>query len=298
MKLQQLRVFLSVIERGSLHAAARALGLTQPAVTITIRELEKALGVPLVVRSVNGVAPTEYGILFQRRARMLVNDVRQIHEELSAMLNGTGGEVSVSVSSAVAYTLLPQAFIQFRAENPDTSVTLRELPLPSALRALHDGDTDFAVVTGIADTKWPDFVEWRKIMSVPLVVVARQGHPLAQTRSISKLRAVEWILPCELGDDMDRRFSAHFDSLGVSAPNRIMRCQALTPCVALLAQTDMIGVATHPTLELEMKRRKIRELKIRESFPDIDVYVVQRRERPLTSAASRFLSCVEEAATR
>jgi len=47
-----------------------------------------------------------------------------------------------------------------------------------------------------------------------------------------------------------------------------------------------------------MKRRRIRELKIQESLPDMDVYVVQRRERTLSSAASRFLSCVEEAATR
>jgi LysR family transcriptional regulator of abg operon len=91
MKLRQLRVFLSVAEEGSLHGAARALCLTQPAVTVTIRELERTLGVPLVVRSVNGVALTEYGVLFQRRARMLVNDVRHIHEELSAMLNGAGG---------------------------------------------------------------------------------------------------------------------------------------------------------------------------------------------------------------
>jgi LysR family transcriptional regulator, regulator of abg operon len=298
MKLRQLQVFLSVAEQGSLHGAARALCLTQPAVTVTIRELESTLGVPLIVRSVNGAALTEYGVLFQRRARMLVNDVRHIHEELSAMLNGAGGEVAVSVSSAVACALLPEAFTQFRAQNPDTSVTVRELPLPAALRALRDGDTDFAVVTGTANTQWSDFVERRKIMSVPLLVVARQGHPLAQARSMSKLHGAEWLLPCEPGDDIDKGFTAYFHSLGLSAPSRIMRCQALAPSIALISKTDMICLATQPTFQLEMKRRRIRELKIHESLPDMDVYVVQRRERPLTSAASRFLSCVEEAAMR
>jgi DNA-binding transcriptional LysR family regulator len=296
MKLRQLRVFLSVAEQGSLHGAARALRLTQPAVTVTIRELERTLGVPLVVRSVNGVALTEYGVVFQRRARMLVNDVRHIHEELSTMLNGAGGEVAVSVSSAVACALLPQAFGQFRAQNPDTSVTVRELALPAALHALRDGDTDFAVITAVADTQWPDFVECRKIMSMPLLVVARQGHPLAQARSMSMLHTAEWLVPCEPGDQIDKGFSAYFHSLGLSAPSRIMRCQALAPSVALIAKTDVICVATLPTFELEMKRRRIRELKISESFPDMDVYVVQRRERPLTSAASRFLACIEEAA--
>jgi LysR family transcriptional regulator of abg operon len=214
------------------------------------------------------------------------------------MLNGAGGEVAVSVSSAVACALLPEAFAQFREQKPDTSVTVRELPLPAALRALRDGDTDFAVATGTAETQWYDFVEQRKIMSVPLLVVARQGHPLAQARSISKLHGAEWLLPCEPGDDIDKGFSASFHSLGLSAPSRIMRCQALAPSVALVAKTDVICVATQQTFQLEMKRRRIRELKIQESLPDMDVYVVQRRERTLSSAASRFHSCVEEAATR
>jgi DNA-binding transcriptional LysR family regulator len=166
------------------------------------------------------------------------------------------------------------------------------------LHALRDGDTDFAVITAVADTQWPDFVERRKIMSMPLLVVARQGHPLAQARSMSMLHAAEWLVPCEPGDEIDKGFSAYFHSLGLSAPSRIMRCQALAPSVALIAKTDVICVATQPTFELEMKRRRIRELKIHETFPDLDVYVVQRRERPLTSAASRFLACLEEAAAR
>ncbi len=65
MKLHQLQVFLSVVEQGSLHGAARALNLSPPAITVTIRELEKLLGVPLITRSVNGVKLTEYGALFR-----------------------------------------------------------------------------------------------------------------------------------------------------------------------------------------------------------------------------------------
>lgn len=234
----------------------------------------------------------------RRRARMLVNDVWHIQEELAAMLNGAGGDVAVSVSSAVVCAFLPQAFTQFRAQNPDMSVTVRELSLPAALDALRNGATDFAVATGIADTQWPDFVERRKIMSMPLLDVARQGHPLAQVRSVSKLHGAEWLLPCEPGDDIDKAFSSYFHSLGLPAPSRITRCQALALTVALIAKTDVICVATQPTFQFEMKRRRIRELKLHESPSDIDVYVVQRRERPLTSAASRFLSCVEEAAMR
>jgi hypothetical protein len=63
----------------------------------------------------------------------------------------------------------------------------------------------------------------------------------------------------------------------------------LAPSVALIAKTDVICVATQPTFEREMKRRRIHELKIHESLPDMEVYVVQRRERPLTSAASRLV---------
>ncbi|SMG58568.1 LysR family transcriptional regulator [Paraburkholderia susongensis] len=298
MKLHQLQVFLSVVEQGSLHGAARALKLSPPAITVTMRELEKLLGVPLVTRSVNGVKLTEYGALFQRRARLLVSDMRRTQDELIAMRDSRGGQVSITVSSVVAGALAPQAFAAFRGSMPNTSVVFRESPLPAALNALHDGETDFAVVNCVPGTQWPDFVEQKSILSIPLFAVSRQGHPLARVRTLKRLLESEWLLPCEPGDDVDKAFARYFGQQGLPVPQRILRCQSLFPTIMLLKTTDLIGIVTEPTFRLEMAHHKITALHVAEAFPDTTVSTVVRRDRPLTSAAQRFLCCFEDVAKR
>lgn len=296
MKLHQLQVFLSVVEQGSLHGAARALSLSPPAITVTIRELEKQLGVPLVTRSVNGVKLTEYGTVFQRRARLLVSDMRRTQEELLAMRESRGGQVSITVSSVVAGALAPQAFVAFRKSMPNTSVVFRESPPPAALNALQNGETDFAVVNCAPGTQWPEFAEQKNILSMPLFAVARQGHPLARVRTLKRLLESEWLLPCEPGDDVDKTFVRYFEQLGLTAPQRILRCQSFFPTIMLLKATDVIGIVTEPTFRLEMAQHRISALRVGEVFPDTIVSTVVRRDRPLTSAAQRFLSCFEHVA--
>jgi len=296
MKHHQLQVFLTVVEQGSLHGAARALGQSQPAVTFTVRELEKMLGVPLLVRSVAGVRLTEYGEAFRVRARQIVEDMRRAREDLLAMRDGAGGQVSATVSSAVARAFIPEAFAAFRREDGKTSVSFREASLSSALNALRDGQTDFAVVNNVPGMRWPDFAEHRALLPMRLLVAARRGHPLARSRSLARLREAEWLLASEPGDDFDHSFAQFFAAQGLEAPERILRCQSLAPTVALLKTTDVLALVTEPTFALELRQQPVSVVRLREALPEIVASIVVRRDRPLTLAAARLLSCMEAVA--
>jgi LysR family transcriptional regulator, regulator of abg operon len=296
LKLNQLRVFLTVAEQGGLHAAARALRLSQPAITVTIRELEKQLGVPLIVRSVNGVKLTEYGVVFEQRARQLVGDMLRTQDELHAMRERTGGNVSMAVSSVVAGTLIPPAFAEFRAQTPDASVAFREMPMPVAFNALRDGQTDFAVLNYMPGVRFPDFLEHEDILTMPIHPVVRQGHPLARVRTLARLLDAEWLLPSDPGDDIDRLFPQFFKEQGLTPPTRILRCQSLLPTMMLLKTTDLIGIATESTLKLEMRHHGISAIRVPEGFPETIIATVVRRGHPLTSAAQAFLDCIKGAA--
>lgn len=296
MKPQQLQVFLSVVEQGSLHGAARALGLSQPAVTFTLRELEKSLGVPLLLRSVSGVRLTEYGEAFLVRARLLVEDMRRAREDLIAMRDGAGGHVTATVSSAVARAMIPQAFAAFRRADAKTTVSFREAALSQALQALRDGQTDFAVVNSVPGMRWPDYAQHRTLLPMRLLVAARRGHPLARVRTLARLQEAEWLLASEPGDDFDRGFARFFADNGLAAPERILRCQSLAPTVALLKTTDVVALVTEPTFALELRQQPIVAIGVRETLPEIEAGIVVRRDRPLTSAAARLLACMEAAA--
>ena len=84
MKPNQLLAFVAVVEQMSIRGAARTLGISQPAVTKIVRELEREVGAPLVERSVKGVRLTPYGEAFAPRARLLLSDMRRARDEISA----------------------------------------------------------------------------------------------------------------------------------------------------------------------------------------------------------------------
>ena len=95
MKLNALRDFLTVAERGGLRAAARQLGLPQPALTRSIQELEKELGVPLFERSAKGVTLTPMGSAFLRRANAVRSELQKAKDEIDQLRGQTHGSLRV-----------------------------------------------------------------------------------------------------------------------------------------------------------------------------------------------------------
>lgn len=145
MKISQLRSFLSVTEHGSIRGAARALGITQPAVTQAMRELEASLDVPLLQRGASGVELTVYGKSLARRANLIHREIEQALAEINQLRDGSTGLVAVAISTAVALQLLPAAFASFRAKYPMVELRLNEASIPHTLPRLLDGSVDFMV---------------------------------------------------------------------------------------------------------------------------------------------------------
>ena len=99
MKTNAIRDFLTIVERGSLRAAARQLEVTQPAMTRSIQELERELGVVLFERKGTGVQLTPMGSVFLRRASAVRNELRLAQEELDQLRGETHGRLTVALSS-------------------------------------------------------------------------------------------------------------------------------------------------------------------------------------------------------
>ena len=99
MKFNALRDFLAVAERGSLRAAARQLGSAQPALSHSIQELEKELGVVLFERRSTGVVLTEMGQVFHKRATSVFHELRRAQQELDQLRGEVDGQLTLALSS-------------------------------------------------------------------------------------------------------------------------------------------------------------------------------------------------------
>lgn len=121
MKLNHIRDVIAVAERGSLRSAARHLGIAQPAITRSIRELEHELDATLFVRHVNGVALTPMGEAFLRRATAIQLELERTKDEIQQLMGVKTGIVAVGLSTAAHIALLPRVLKPFGKSVPKCS---------------------------------------------------------------------------------------------------------------------------------------------------------------------------------
>jgi DNA-binding transcriptional LysR family regulator len=295
MKPRQLQAFVAVTEQASIRGAARVLGLSQPAVTKAVHELEREMGAPLVERSVTGVRLTGYGAAFAPRARLLLADMQRARDEIAQIRDGVSGRVAVAVSTSFALSVLPAAFKDFHAQSPAVDVQISEAVLPAMLARLRDGQLDFAVAhvpPGVLDDAFTATV----LFPVQLVLGARSRHPLRRSKSLHQLQAAEWVLPS--AGDTNPSLEAQFFALwGLALPARVIRSQSVTVALGLVGQMDLIGLFVEPLVQLAFKRHGIRRIEIEETLPTLNVCVLQRSGQRLTPAAQQLVECMRRAAT-
>lgn len=288
MKLQQLRAFVAVAEHRSIRAAARALFVSQPAVTRTMRELEADLDVPLLRRSVAGVELTEAGLAFQSRAQLILEELRRARDELAYMKAGGNGRVTAALTSTIGLTLLPDALKAFGRRMPQAQVGITEDAPTVALEKLKNGTLDF-VVANTLEGSLPDDFSQQPLFLMQLVVSARSGHPMAAARSLRELQEQEWVVP-SLNRDF---FSRLFISQGLEVPPRMLACESFAIALHLLGKMDLLGLFSSAVIEQELLPRGLQALHLRERLPPVEVSIVTLRQGRLTPAAQCLVECLQ-----
>ena len=197
MDPRRVLLFRTVARTGSLSAAARALTMTQPAVSQQLRHLEREVGTPLLLRGPRGITLTEAGSLLLARADAVASQLHMADEELSSVANLREGRVRLVAFPSAAAVLVPDALQELGARHPGLEVTMVEAEPPEAWTSVREGEADVALVFGY-DGPPPDDGElaWIPLAVEPLRLVLPPGHP-GPGRRRSRLADEAWIAGCE-----------------------------------------------------------------------------------------------------
>ncbi|CAB3672048.1 LysR family transcriptional regulator [Achromobacter piechaudii] len=292
MNLRQLRAFVLIAEHGSIRAAARALFVTQPAATRSLRELEQSVGAELVRRSARGIELTSYGDALYKRAVVILQEARRAHEEIGQMRDGEGGTLNLAVSSA-ALTVLPAALAAFRARMPRVAVAFNEVAPPFSHEQLESGRYDFLVQTEY-DGDIDDGFARTTLFTLPLAVGARAGHPLRHACSLAELHDALWLLPGNIQAPtnlLSLAFAAH----QLPAPRDVIPCQSIAVALAIIADSDALGIFVRNLFEHRLLPRGLRRVALAHELPAARVSILTRADSPPTPAARCFIDCLRDA---
>lgn len=283
MKLTHLRDVTAVAESGSLRAAARRLGVTQPAITRSIREIERELGVALFERRPKGVVLTPMGEVFLKRAVSVMGEVRRAREEIDQARGLSTGQVVVALSSAAQIALLPHALAAFRKRYPEVVLSIRAGLFPAIEGPLKDGELDLYVgpLPELAPAK--DFIV-EKLFDNTRVIMGRHGHPLAGAKSLAELTGARWISTAVTVDSR-AEFGPLFERYGLPEPVVEMHVESgIAPTLAA-ASTDLLIMVPEQWLGFAYAPQMLTPFQVQEPLPAAPICMVSRARLPLTPAA-------------
>ena len=185
-RVRQLRVFCTAAHLGSITRAAEDLELTQPAVSLQIRELEHELGAELFEREHTGVVLTPAGERLEALACPMVDSVDALFVDFTGTLDAVHSTtVRLAVSSAGAAFVLPPYIKRFRDRHPDTMVRLDTVSIREGVRRLLDERVDLALGPRDIDIDIDGRLDYREILTYERVLITALDHPLAGRASVT-----------------------------------------------------------------------------------------------------------------
>lgn len=182
ISLRQLRTLLAIQKHGKISAAARALGLTSPAVSLQLQQLEQEMGCQLFLRTKSGSQPTEIGEIAIQTAHRLINELTSFEETVQAHKGVAAGTIRLGVVSTGKY-FAPRVIAAFTAVHPGISMTLVAANRSEIIQKLHDHEIDIALM-GRPPTTFK--VHATLFGDHPLVFIASPDHPLVGKLDISR----------------------------------------------------------------------------------------------------------------
>ena len=284
IKFHQIRAFVEVARQGSIRGASRAMNLSQPALTKSIKELEEGMAAQLFVRRSKGVALTECGESFYQHANLILEELRAAQDDIRQRQGLLGGQINIGMGASIARTLMPAVITRFHEQHPLVKVRIMEGQLVSMINELRQGELDFTINTYYQGPFDHEFT-FEKLFEKPFAVFCREGHPAVGVKSINELLHYNWTMPTPRGSYYKQLEDVF--KYRSQIPRIDVVCETFSSCISLVAQSDFLSILPQELGCDPLLAHRLVMLPIEEPLPKAAYYLIQRRDSrqtPLTSS--------------
>ena len=291
---RQLQLFLALAEHGSITAAARACHVTQPTVSMQLRDLTEAVGLPLYEQLGKRLHLTDAGHALVKAARSMSAEWSAFEQKIAALKGMTQGRLGVSVVSTAKY-FVPAMLGTFCASHPEIDIALQVLNRDGVVARLRENRDDLYIMSiPPADIE----LEQKLLLPNPLVVVAPRSHRLAGKRSVSlaSLASERFILR-ERGSGTRMACDAHFAALQFQ-PNVRLELGSNEAIKQSVAAGLGLAVLSRHALLTDAATESVAVLNVRGYPVHSNWFVLYPKGKQLSPIAAEFLSHLHAAAAR
>jgi DNA-binding transcriptional LysR family regulator len=282
MDLSLLRSLTAVADAGAITEAASRLGITQPALTRRIQQLEAEFGAELLNRSRKGAQLTEVGRLVEREARVLIDRYDSLKREVASQRTVEGGTVRIGGGATAVSFVLPDAIASFQRDFPLMHFHVKEASSSEVASDVADGRLELGLVTQPVRTAG---LEITPLVEDAIVLVAAADHPLARARSVpvTSLDGRNFV-GFEGGSAIRQIVDASLREAGV-AINVVMELRSIPAILRMVTTTGNLAFVSQLGLQ---GQELVREIEVAGLSVTRRLGLAWRKGFELSPAAGRF----------
>ena len=289
LNLRKIRSFVAVAELGSFRRASEALHLSAPALSSQVRELEQALGVPLLHRTTRNVGLTPEGERFLVRARKLMEDINSIVMEFKDEADLVHGRVVVACVPTLVSTLLPQTIAAFKEPYPGIAVQVLDVAAAEMVERVGACEADLGI--GPLTENNNDF-DFKLLARDPFVAVLSVDHPLANRKKIRLAELTEHpFIGFRTGNSVHAALEKAFTSIGHQL-NPVFELQHHYSLGGMVQAG--LGITALPSMAVPLLNfPNLTSVPIVDPVVIREIGIIQRKGGGTSPAAAQFLRTLE-----
>jgi LysR family transcriptional regulator of gallate degradation len=292
---RRVRAFVALAEQHHMPSVAESLGITQPAVSIAVRQMEDSIGVALFERTARGMIPTSAGAALALRLKRALAEIRHAVSDIAALRGITQGTVTVGALPLGRTRLLPESIASVVAQYPGLRIATMEGTFEALAAGLRAGDLDF-ILGALRPTTFASDLHGEPLAEDQLAIVLRRGHPWAMRKRLrhDELTRARWILP-RAHTPNRTLFERALERRGVPPPDVVVETSDLAVLRGVLLNSDLLTAISPRQLYYELAAALLTRLPM--PLPDTRRIIgVTRRTDSLDSPGAKIL--IEEIARR
>jgi DNA-binding transcriptional LysR family regulator len=289
MKLHDLRILMTVAQAGSMNKAAVFLNITQSAVSRSIAELERTVGVRLLDRTARGVEPTEYGRAMLECGVAIFDDLRQSAKKIEFLSDPAAGEVRIGCQTTLAASFVSTVVDAVARRYPRIMFHLLVADVETLHRELTDRNVDLLITREFRPLT-DERLSFELLFDDPLFVVAGARNPWVRRRRIvlTELLNEAWTLPPPETAFGSAAMEA-FRSWGLDYPRPTVVTTPLDVRMSLLATGHFLTIFAASALRFSIRRPELKVLAVELPMASVPTGIVTLKNRTLSPVAQLFV---------
>ncbi|WP_296558513.1 pca operon transcription factor PcaQ [Pigmentiphaga sp.] len=298
IKLRHLQCLVAIAAHRHMGQAADALGISQPAISKTLAELEDVVQAQLVIRSKRGVGLTEKGQVLLGYAGSSLRTLREGLDHVSSTVRDDVAVIAIGTLPTVAPTIGPQAASLFKRQWPSVRLSVHTGVNAGLLALLKQGELDL-VLGRVAEPSEMLGLSYEHLYEEPVVVVARPGHPLASAHRVEpeEIAACGMVVPLP-GTAIRHTIDSYMVRHGVGVGREAIETLSDAFARSYVAHTDAVWMIALGVVEHDLRAGSLARLACDTQHTSASVGLTLRSDAVPSHAVRALIECIRAAAAR